>query len=265
MHGKEWQKVQQHVHTRTSTQARSHAQKFFVKLDKKQLTLDDFLDRLDIEQLKVDLKLGDAGDSTEYDEDQPLITIANQKNKGSVMNIALPGENFKYQESEHIQEYPPEDMNYHQDPQEEHYKKMESIKEESIMINEIAISNMKLINTEDKKLSSSKRNLMQRKAKMNHAFFGKNYLGENIPIKESIKRRKVGNEEEVIVKCESDTKIKLNSYAIQDVYDEPSKDHQYIQENEEFMHNQHTENDIYKDDLQQFEKEMQANSELDEI
>mmetsp|Transcript_26242 Transcript_26242/g.26149 ORF Transcript_26242/g.26149 Transcript_26242/m.26149 type:complete len:258 (-) Transcript_26242:1028-1801(-) len=32
--GKEWQKVQQHVHTRTSTQARSHAQKFFVKLDK---------------------------------------------------------------------------------------------------------------------------------------------------------------------------------------------------------------------------------------
>lgn len=34
-YGKEWQKVQQHVSTRTSTQARSHAQKFFVKLDKK--------------------------------------------------------------------------------------------------------------------------------------------------------------------------------------------------------------------------------------
>ena len=33
-YGKEWQKVQQHVSTRTSTQARSHAQKFFVKLDK---------------------------------------------------------------------------------------------------------------------------------------------------------------------------------------------------------------------------------------
>lgn len=29
MFGKEWQKVQQHVNTRTSTQARSHAQKFF--------------------------------------------------------------------------------------------------------------------------------------------------------------------------------------------------------------------------------------------
>lgn len=32
--GKEWQKVQQHVFSRTSTQARSHAQKFFVKLEK---------------------------------------------------------------------------------------------------------------------------------------------------------------------------------------------------------------------------------------
>ena len=93
--GKEWQKVQQHVFTRTSTQARSHAQKFFVKLEKKQLTLDEFMKRLNIEQLKIDLRLDDAGDSTEYDEDLPLLTIANQKNKGSVMNIALPDDNSK--------------------------------------------------------------------------------------------------------------------------------------------------------------------------
>ena len=79
LYGKEWQKVQQHVFTRTSTQARSHAQKFFGKLDKKQLTLEDFLERLDIEQLKIDLRLNDSGDSREYNEDQPLITIANQK------------------------------------------------------------------------------------------------------------------------------------------------------------------------------------------
>jgi len=91
--GKEWQKVQQHVFSRTSTQARSHAQKFFVKLDKKQLTLDEFLSRLDIQQLKIDLKLGDFGDSTEYDEDLPLLTIVNMKNNGSVMNIALPENN----------------------------------------------------------------------------------------------------------------------------------------------------------------------------
>lgn len=79
MYGKEWQKVQQHVHTRTSTQARSHAQKFFGKLEKKDLTLDEFLERLDIDQLKLDLRLKDSGNSTEYNEDLPLITIANQK------------------------------------------------------------------------------------------------------------------------------------------------------------------------------------------
>jgi SHAQKYF class myb-like DNA-binding protein len=33
--GKEWKKVQEHVGTRTSTQARSHAQKFFNKLEKR--------------------------------------------------------------------------------------------------------------------------------------------------------------------------------------------------------------------------------------
>jgi SHAQKYF class myb-like DNA-binding protein len=98
--GKEWQRVQQHVFTRTSTQARSHAQKFFVKLDKKQLTLEEFISKLDVEQLKLDLKLDNAGDSTEYDEDQPLITIINQKNKGSVMNIALPGEAFKVEQAQ---------------------------------------------------------------------------------------------------------------------------------------------------------------------
>ena len=34
IYGKEWKKVQEYVGTRTSTQARSHAQKFFSKLDK---------------------------------------------------------------------------------------------------------------------------------------------------------------------------------------------------------------------------------------
>ena len=38
--GKEWKRVQMHVGTRSSTQARSHAQKFFVKLEKKNKTLE---------------------------------------------------------------------------------------------------------------------------------------------------------------------------------------------------------------------------------
>ncbi len=35
LYGKEWKKVQEHVGTRTSTQARSHAQKYFFKMEKK--------------------------------------------------------------------------------------------------------------------------------------------------------------------------------------------------------------------------------------
>ena len=40
-----------HVQTRTSTQARSHAQKFFVKLEKKKIDLKAFLDNLDMNNI----------------------------------------------------------------------------------------------------------------------------------------------------------------------------------------------------------------------
>jgi len=39
------------VQTRTSTQARSHAQKFFVKLDRKNIDLQTFLNSLDFNNL----------------------------------------------------------------------------------------------------------------------------------------------------------------------------------------------------------------------
>lgn len=51
LYGKEWKRVQQHVETRSSTQARSHAQKFFVKLEKKDLTMEQFLEQLDMSNL----------------------------------------------------------------------------------------------------------------------------------------------------------------------------------------------------------------------
>ena len=100
MFGKEWQKVQQHVYTRTSTQARSHAQKFFVKLDKKHLILTDFLEMLDIEKLRVNLRLADGGDSTEYDEDQVIFDTRKPKNKKAVSNTASSGELAKVVEHE---------------------------------------------------------------------------------------------------------------------------------------------------------------------
>ena len=51
LYGKEWKKVEEHVGTRSSTQARSHAQKFFVKLLKKNMSLKDVLDKLDLDNI----------------------------------------------------------------------------------------------------------------------------------------------------------------------------------------------------------------------
>ena len=64
MFGKNWKKVQLHVQTRTSTQARSHAQKFFVKLDRKNIDLQSFLDNLDFNNLN-----NMASELLEYEDD----------------------------------------------------------------------------------------------------------------------------------------------------------------------------------------------------
>lgn len=222
--GKEWQAVQKHVYTRTSTQARSHAQKFFVKLDKKQLTLDEFLEGLDIDKLRVDLKINDSGDSTEYDEEQQINSIIKLKNSSSVMNIALPGETYRMPEIENGDNLPVEqpvafsrEMQNCMNPEEE----------ESRIIH-----------------VGNKRSSMQRRAKTNHAFFSKNYsesMGKNW-----FKRRKTDVDEEVIIPSSSETKIWINNFALKNI--------EGIEE--EYQH---------EDELEQFEKEMEANSELDEI
>lgn len=43
-YGKNWKKVEEYVATRTSTQARSHAQKFFANIVKKNMTMEQFLE-----------------------------------------------------------------------------------------------------------------------------------------------------------------------------------------------------------------------------
>lgn len=65
-YGKEWRRVQQHVGTRSSTQARSHAQKFFVKLEKKGQKLEDFLSHIDLESVRQ--KMIDAGSDQDYED-----------------------------------------------------------------------------------------------------------------------------------------------------------------------------------------------------
>jgi SHAQKYF class myb-like DNA-binding protein len=62
LYGKEWKKVQEHVKTRTSTQARSHAQKFFQKLEKKKQNLQDFLENLDVNNLDKHCIMSDLED-----------------------------------------------------------------------------------------------------------------------------------------------------------------------------------------------------------
>lgn len=175
--GKEWSKVQEHVYTRTSTQARSHAQKFFAKLEKKQLTLDEFLERLDINQLKIDLRLGETGDSTEYDEDQPLITIANQKNKSSVLNIAMTGNQRQMEEfNKSHHEYQNYEDNYRSQNLEHNQDYHYYPNDESV--NNIALNDMKIDeeanHDNDPSLEASNlRSMKQRKAKLNHTFLSK--------------------------------------------------------------------------------------------
>lgn len=54
--------MQEHVATRTSTQARSHAQKFFNKLDKRNQTLENFLADLDLNNMDAHYIMSDDED-----------------------------------------------------------------------------------------------------------------------------------------------------------------------------------------------------------
>ena len=66
LYGREWRSVQNFVKTRTSTQSRSHAQKFFEKLKRKKKTLEQFLSELDFDQVNnmtgSELEFEDADD-----------------------------------------------------------------------------------------------------------------------------------------------------------------------------------------------------------
>jgi len=51
LYGKNWKKVEEYVATRTSTQARSHAQKFFGNISKKHNSMEEFLEGITQESL----------------------------------------------------------------------------------------------------------------------------------------------------------------------------------------------------------------------
>ena len=74
--------------TRTSTQARSHAQKFFVKLDRKNIDLQSFLDSLDFANLN-----NMANELLEFeDEDEPggnEMSLSGQKKSTPPVQVAV--------------------------------------------------------------------------------------------------------------------------------------------------------------------------------
>ena len=75
LYGKEWKRVQEHVRTRTSTQARSHAQKFFNKLEKRGQTLESFLDSIDLNNLEDHCIMSDLEEEAPHNTDLGLMKV----------------------------------------------------------------------------------------------------------------------------------------------------------------------------------------------
>ncbi|CDW87315.1 myb-like dna-binding shaqkyf class family protein [Stylonychia lemnae] len=79
--GKNWKKVEEYVATRTSTQARSHAQKFFANIIKHNMTMEDFLESISHDTLnqlrkiaqKSSDKVGPNGEPAEEEMSEPEI------------------------------------------------------------------------------------------------------------------------------------------------------------------------------------------------
>lgn len=65
--------------TRSSTQARSHAQKFFVKLQKKNKTLEQFVKALDLNNIQKSLVDQDVSDSGDENQGEYVLSEAAQQ------------------------------------------------------------------------------------------------------------------------------------------------------------------------------------------
>lgn len=85
LYGRDWRAVQSFVKTRSSTQSRSHAQKFFSKIRRKGISLSDFLEGIDFKNLEklssCEIGLDDDIDlvlRTGFDDEEISVVPASQ-------------------------------------------------------------------------------------------------------------------------------------------------------------------------------------------
>ena len=65
LHGKNWKAIEEHIATRTSTQARSHAQKVFGNIQKSNMTMEQYLDSVSLERIEeIKSKIAQKGGIT---------------------------------------------------------------------------------------------------------------------------------------------------------------------------------------------------------
>lgn len=84
-HGKNWRKVEEHVQTRTSTQARSHAQKFFANILKRNMTMEQFLDILSIDTINELKEKAQTKDAQNYHAHMHDLGDEKKRRKGSAI------------------------------------------------------------------------------------------------------------------------------------------------------------------------------------
>lgn len=82
--------------SRSSTQARSHAQKFFVKLEKKGLTMEQFLEQIDMNNLKQSMMDADSDYGDESERGPTELASQASLSVGQAAHFALKSPRSKY-------------------------------------------------------------------------------------------------------------------------------------------------------------------------
>ena len=99
LYGKDWKKVEKYIGTRSGAQIRSHAQKFFINIEKtKKLSIDDYIKHIKREKPSGDGYFSDAV-SVSHHSTQPIEISATKKREAKHAS-KFQFENAKNEEEE---------------------------------------------------------------------------------------------------------------------------------------------------------------------